>query len=672
MYFRVLGPVDVWENERSHLVGPWKEQTILAILLLEAGHVVSAQTLAERLWDERIPDHARGTLQAYISRLRSRLREAGDETGLITSSSAGGYRLVIESDQADVRQFHQMISDARAASAAKDLHLARALLLQAEGLWRGEPLDGLTSLWCETTRQALLERRRGAILARIGLDLQLDADRSDAISELAQLTSTGRIDQSAIEMLMRALASVGREDEALATYRSAQARLREQLGVDPRAELTALHQQILRGEPLPSRPAAEPAQRGALAPNTLDRDPPYLIGRDEHVHDLLVSVTEDLESASGIALYALDGMPGIGKTAVALRAAHQLAVQCPDGALQINFRTHDPRQPPLDPRTALVLLLEALGAGSDELGRAGSLDQLAGLWRRRTRGLRLLLLLDDVPDVNEINHLTPVALGSVTLVTSRRRMPHLPGARHRTLGALNDVAAIRLLTRITGRRFPDQARNLQRFVSHCGGLPLAVVVASAHLRAHPAWSLADLVNRLETWTPATGQDQLSAPVHRAFELSYRTLPEPHRRLLRLLAIQPVPDIGVHAVAALIDEDPAATDLILETLVENHLLDEVRRHRYRLHDLLRDFATRQASAHDENAAIDAAIDRVISFYIAAAAHAERIVRPNRRIAARIPTQSPLRSSAEFDQAVTAHAWLDAESTNLLVVAADRVP
>src|SRR5206468_12093731 len=136
----------------------------------------------------------------------------------------------------------------------------------------------------------------------------------------------------------------------------------------------------------------------------------------------------------------------------------------------------------------------------------------------------------------------------------------LPGARHRTLGALNDVAAIRLLTRITGRRFPDQARDLQRFASHCGGLPLAVAVASAHLRAHPAWSLADLVNRLETWTPATGQDQLSAPVHRAFELSYRTLPEPHRRLLRLLATQPVPDIGVHAAAALIDDDPAPTDL----------------------------------------------------------------------------------------------------------------
>jgi len=665
--FRVLGPVDVWEQERSHSVGPLKEQIILAVLLLESGRVVSAQTLAERVWDERIPERARETLQVYVSRLRRRLRAAGDQAGVITSSAAGGYRLNVHPDQVDVRQFNQLISGARAASAERDPQRARDLLVRAEQLWRGEPLEGLTGQWAEAAGRALRERRRGAMLARIGLDLQFETDRGEAISELTEFTRSGRIDQSAIEMLMGALAASGRQDEALETYRFARARLREELGADPRPELVALHQRILRGEPIATQPTAEPARRGALAPNTLDRDPPYLIGRDENVHDLLAAVAADLAASSGLAIHALDGMPGIGKTAVALRAAHQLASHCPDGALQINFRTHDPRQPPLDPRTALVLLLEALGAPSEEMGRARSLDELAGLWRRRTRGLRLLVLFDDVAHVDQIAPLMPVTAGSVILVTSRRRLLHLPGSRHLTLEALNDVATIRLLTRVTGRRFPNQVRDLRRFAAHCGGLPLVVSVAAAYLRAHPTWLLSDLVDRLAAADPASGDDQLSAPVHRAFELSYQALPQPHRRLLRLMASQPVPDIGLDAAAALFDDDIRATDLILEALVEHHLLEEVNRHRYRLHDLLRAFAIRQASEEDTEVDVDAAIERMVTFYLAAAAQAERTVRPHRRIASRIPAHA-LSAGLGLDQPAMAQAWLEAESENLLAIAA----
>jgi DNA-binding SARP family transcriptional activator len=665
-FFRILGHVDLWEQERSHSVGPRKEQCILAALLWESGRVVSAQTLAERVWDERMPDRARETLQVYISRLRHRLRLAGDRDGLIASSAAGGYRLNVEADQVDARRFNQLIASARAASAERDPHRARELLLRAEALWRGEPLEGLSGQWVETARGTLLERRRGALLARIGLDLQIGADREDAISELTEFAHADRIDQGAVELLMGALARAGRQDEALAAYRAARLRLREELGVDPRRELVALHQSILRGETPAEQPAARPAHRGALAPHTLDRDPPYLIGRDEDVHRLVAAAAEDLAAPTGIALLALDGMPGIGKTAVALRTAHELAPQCPDGVLQISFRTHDPSQAPLDPRTALVLLLEALGTASTELGQAASHDELAGLWRRRTRGLRLLVLFDDVHDTDQISPLMPVSPGSVILVTSRRR-PHLPGARHLTLGALSDLAAVRLLARVTGRRFTRQSRDLQRFVARCGGLPLAVTVSAAHLRAHPAWTLSDLVDRLESPTQAAGDDRLSAPVHRAFELSYQTLPPTHRRLLRLVASQPTPDLGLHAAAALLDADARSVDLLLEALVEQHLLDEVSRHRYRLHDLLRAFATHRAQEEDGAAEISASVDRMIALYLSAAAQAERTVRPNRRIACRIP-DSPYPTELGLGRSAAAHAWLDTESANLLAIAA----
>ena len=667
MLFRLLGQVDVWAGERSHSVGPLKSQAVLAALLIESGRVVSVQTLAERVWDEQMPVRARETLQVYVSRLRKRLQAAGDEPAVITSSAAGGYRLDVDADHVDVRRFNQLVSHARTASTSRDPHRARELLRQAEALWRGEPLEGLTGQWVETVRRGLLERRRLALFSRISLDLQIEANREDAISELAEFTHTGRIDQGAIELLMTTMAETGREAEALEVFHAARLRLREELGVDPRRELASLHQAILRGEPVSERPSARGVRRGALAPNTLDRDPPYLIGRDEVLREIRAVVAEELATPASIALVAIDGMPGIGKTSLALRAAHQLAPQCPDGALQLDFRTHDPRPAPLDLRTAVVLLLGALGTTTRELVRAERAEELVALWRRRTSGLRLLIFFDDVDDVGQFADLLPVTPGSVILVTSRRRLAHLPSARQLTVASLTGLAAVRLLVRVTGRRFPQQSQQLRRFAAHCGGLPLAVAVAAAHLRAHPTWSLTDLVERLESQASTHLPDQLSVPVYRAFELSYRMLAPAYRKVLRLMASQPTPDIGVYAVAALVEEEPGAVDLLLETLVEHHLLEEVSRHRYRLHHLMRAFAVGRAALEDDEAELSVAVDRMICFYLATAARAERAVRPHRRIAAAIP-DGPLAAQPRFEQAAAADAWLETEVANLLIVAA----
>jgi DNA-binding SARP family transcriptional activator/tetratricopeptide (TPR) repeat protein len=666
MYFRVLGPVEIWERDQKFSAGTFKEQCLLAILLLEAGRVVSVQTLAERLWDDQIPDHARETLQVYVSRLRRSLREAGDRTGLISSSPAGGYRLDVPPDQVDVRRFERLLSSARASAAKPNPERTRTLLREAEGLWAGEPLEGLTGQWAQATRQSLRERLRAAILARSELDLHLDEYGDEIISELTALTGTGRIDQRATGLLMRALNSAGRQDEALAIYRRTRTRLREELGADPHPELEAMHQRILHGDST-IVPSDAPSAIGGPAPDTLDRDLTRLIGRDAELRELLTGVTEDLRVGKSTAVFAIDGMPGVGKSALAIHAAHRLRSHCPDGILQINLRTHHPHQPPVDPREALTRLLEAISTPAGELGRAGSVDALAALWRRRNNGRRLLILLDDVLDAEQISSLLPATPGSIVLLTSRRRISGLAGARQHTIRPLADDAARILLTQITGRDFSAHHDQLARFTRCCGGLPLAVAVAAAHLRARPAWELNDIVERLTTTVVSAADDSLTTPIRAAFAMSYRALTPDHRMLLRRLAAHPGDDIGWHAAAILASAPLSETDLALDVLVEHHLIEETLRHRYRLHDLLRAYALNQVKVELDTAASDDAVGCMLEFYTASAARAESLIRPYRRALG-----EPLASSAgdqlALDSPTTAQAWMDDESANLMAAVA----
>ena len=453
MYFRVLGPIELWNDGREFPAGTLKEQHVLAILLLEAGRVVSAATLAERIWDDRPPVRARETLQVYVSRLRGRLKAAGGQPDLISNSAAGGYRLEVPAEQVDFRRFEELILRARVAAGKPDPELARAALLrEAENLWRGEALGGVAGPWADAIRQALEERRRNAVLTRIELDLRLGGHADDLISELIALTGTGSIDQSAVGLLMRALSDAGRQDEALAAYRRVQRRLRVELGADPRVELQTLHQRILRGESGLITGGAMQLAPAAPAPDTIERDPLHLVGREAELHDVLSAIEHDLRTVSGVTLYALDGMPGVGKSTLAIRAAHRLRSHCPDGALQLNFRTHHPHQRPLEYREALTQLLEDIATPAAELERAATVDALSrALWRRRSSGRRLLLLLDDVTSAEQITALLPATPGSIVLITSRHRLTGLGDARHHTVRLLSDEAAQSLLERITDR-----------------------------------------------------------------------------------------------------------------------------------------------------------------------------------------------------------------------------
>ncbi|NUP53860.1 MAG: tetratricopeptide repeat protein [Catenulispora sp.] len=677
MQYNVLGPIGLVHQDHFYGAGTAKEGAVLAILLMERGRAVSPQTLADRLWDEHPPEKYRSSLHAYVSRLRRRLREAGDLEDVITSDLAG-YRMDVPVGQVDVHRFDLLVSQAQ-ARAASDPQAARKLFRQAEALWKGEPLAGLPGAWADTIRRVLTDKRRTALLRRIELDLTTGGSADDAVAELTELAS-GRVDQRAAELLMTALDAAGRPGDALAVYRDVRERLRAETGTDPRPGLRMLHQRLLNGSA--AQPAAavlsvglagSPKQPGAVDPatpapglvDTLDPDPPHVAGREEDLSALVSAVAADLRPGTRGAVFAIDGLAGIGKTTLAVHAAHLLRSRCPDGALQVNLHTHDPHLPPLDPRQALTQLLEAIGTPWRELGRADTLPALAALWRMRTSGRRLLLVLDDAQDTAQIEALIPASAGTIVLVTSRRRLTGPPGIRQRTLGPLPDAAATEILAHITDRTLPDDD-DLARFTRSCGGLALAITVAAGHLRSRPVWTVGDLVARLSTTSRALAEDPLTGPIHTAFAMSYQALSGPLRDLLRYIAAHPGPDIGLPAAAAMSGGDLADTDVRLDVLVDYRLLDHAGPHRYRVHDLLRQYILAQAD-EEESRDSQRGVDRAIAFYEAATARADHALHPRRR-ALHYPAASVAQDGVRLDTAEQARTWLDAEQLNLVAVTA----
>ena len=564
-------------------------------------------------------------------------------------------------DDIDVNRFDQLRQQAISVRAEDPLK-ARALLLEAESLWGGEPLAEMEGDWAASQRQRLIRLRRTAAVARIDIDWQVNGPTDEVIGELTELTLDGHIDEKVVGRLMAALAAAGRTEEAVATFHDVKARMLRN-NVTPGPELSTAYLKIAHGNAPTTRPAAGsgPGQGPGQILNMLDPDPPHLEGRETDLAAWLAEIDTDLRSRSTPALMAIDGLPGAGKSTLALRAAHILGPRCPDGSLQVSMHTYSPPQEPVGTRVAFEILLASLGVGYGVIQRAESLDALKVLWRRHTNGRRLLLFLDDVADAEHIKPLLPTSAGSIVLITSRRRLSGLQGLRQHTLGTLAEDDVGRALTALAGRTLPDLAEGLERFAHLCGGLPLAVFVAAGLLNTHPTWTLADLNNRLAASVPGTGGDQ----VHAAFAASFTALPDHLRTLLCLAAAHPGPDIEPIAAAALTGVEPAAAALALEALQEHRLIQEVDTNRYRLHDLLRAFALAQIDHGQRPSNTDEALRRLVGVYAAIAVNADDAVHPYRTATIHTPAVE-WAGRRTFPSADLGRAWLDAERAGLLAV------
>ena len=673
MEFCLLGPLLVHCDGVQVPVPSGKQRAVLAALLLEAGRVVSLDQLAEVLWGPAPPRSARVTVQNYVKRLRQTLADTGKSR---IATRPDGYVISVQPDELDVTRFEAFASAARAATRQGSWEDAARQARAALALWRGEPLEDAASE-ALAVREAprLAEMRLQALEARIEADLHLGR-AADVVAELQRLTGVHPLREHLHAQLMLAFYRTSRQCEALAAYQNARRLLIEELGTEPGIELRELHQRILTGDAGLTAPAASPSPAGspALVPRELPAPVPHFAGRAAELAALTRLLDLAGEGMPGtVVISAIGGTAGVGKTALAVYWAHQIAHRFPDGQLYVNLRGFDPSGAPMTPGQAICKFLAALGVPADQI--PADLDAQACRYRSALAGRRMLIVLDNARDADQVRPLLPASGACLAVVTSRSRLTGLvamEAARPLSLDVLSEEEARELLVRRLGReQIAADPAAADELIKLCARLPLALAIAAARGATHPGLSLAALAAELRD---AHGQlDSLDAGdaatnIRAVFSWSCQNLSAPAARMFRLLGVHPGPDISAHAAASLAGIGRDKSRAVLGELSRVSLIAEHVSGRFAFHDLLRAYAAEQATVIDGDAACQAATHRVLDHYVHSANAAARLLYPARGALALGP---PCRGAApeQFAGYRPAWAWLDSEY--LVLIAATRL-
>ncbi|MET8975009.1 tetratricopeptide repeat protein [Streptomyces sp. NPDC004539] len=661
---RVLGSVELHGNQQIDPLGSTKERLALSCLALDAGRPVSTDSLIHRLWDDTPPARPLANLYTYIARVRRRLRSVDAESCLV--QRAHGYLLDIDPDRVDSHRFQQLLTQARSLSDRGADQQARRLLVEAETLWRGEPLAGLPGLWAESVRGILAERHLSAQLMHADIRLR-EGHFVDLVPDLTALAEEHRTNEAIAARLMTAAYGCGRLADALRVYDTIRHRLAEELGADPGEALTRLHHLILNGVPVESllnRP--EPT---VPSPRTLPSHA-ELVGREAELTAIVRHAAEVSADPSGprhiIALQTVSGMAGVGKSIIALHAAEQLAPLYPDGVVHLDLRTHAPGQQPLTVASALASLIRAFGVPGSAL--PGDPDGLTTLWRGLLDQRRAVVILDDVRDAAQLRSLLPGPSPSLVLVTSRRRLTGLPGLRSVELDVLPAADALALFRSVAGHERTRQTNEVADIVRLAGFLPLGVELLAGRLASRPTWTTSHLLRRL---TQGQGRlreirDGSRGSIAAAFDVSFRALESEEQKVFRFLGLRFGPTVDAYAVAALTDLPLDFAENILESLLEAHLVQEPSAERYTLHDLLGEYARALVMSEESDAAREEALLRLAEFNLQAADFADRLAYPRR-----LRTDRALltdRRTPPWTDTAAARDWLAAERIGLM--AAER--
>ncbi|MCP2329505.1 DNA-binding SARP family transcriptional activator/tetratricopeptide (TPR) repeat protein [Hamadaea flava] len=624
--------------EEVDLGGP-QQRALMALLLVRAGEPVSLSEVVDVLWGADPPDTAVNVVHRHIGVLRRLLEPELPvrSTGRWLVRWAGGYRLDVGIDDVDLLRFRAV---RRQASQAADVGQAAVLYADALELWHGACAAGIDAdarahpVFAAVEREFLTTARDAAEAGvRAGQVHRL-------LPMLRDAAVRAPLDEPLQAGLVLALAAAGQQAEALVVYQRVREQLADELGIDPGTELAAAHAAVLRGDTAPAGAPvgpSEPAHRPR--PAQLPAAPATFVGRRTELARGL-GMHPGAETSTTVVISAIGGMAGVGKTTLAVHWAHQVADQFSDGQLYVNLRGFSAEADVMRPEQALRGFLDALGVAPQSVPT--DVDAQAALYRSLLTGRRMLVLLDNARDVEQVRPLLPGAGGCLAIITSRNTMAGLvavEGAQSVTLDVLPAEQARDFLGRRVGaERVAAEPAAVEQIISLCAGLPLALAIVAARAVTNPAFPLAATANELReahgSLEALSGADA-SISVRATFSWSYRTLSPAAARLFRLLGGHPGPDVGIPAAASLLGVPIRQVRPLLAELTAAHVLMQPSPGRYGFHELLGAYAAELAEAVDTAGELDLAKRRVVEYYLRAAFSADRLLRPQRVVPHFVP-------------------------------------
>ncbi|HTI25928.1 MAG TPA: BTAD domain-containing putative transcriptional regulator [Kutzneria sp.] len=577
---RLLGPLELVVGDRSVDLGGRRQRVVLAVLALNANRVVPVDQLVDAVWEDDPPSTARSQIQIAVSALR----RLADRDLIVTRPP--GYLLRADAGMIDSVVFDSLLTAAGEQVASGHAEQAVTSLREALGLWRGPAIAGLASEQVRRAATLLDDRRLAAVEERLRVELSLGRHR-ELVGELQSLVDGNPLRERPYALLMLALYRSGRQAEALDVARRARATPVAEVGIEPGRELRELEVEILNRDPS-LEPAGGTVAPGAAAPSLLPASISDFTGRAEDIDRVKRLLRADRDEHA-VPIVAISGKGGVGKSALAVRVAHELSDQFPDGVLYANLGAAGGGV-----GGVLSRFLRALGVPMP--APHADLQEMIDAYRSRLAGSAVLVVLDDVTVEEQVRPLVPGSPGCAVITTSRSRPSGLPGAYWVDLDVFDVDRSLDLLGRIIGaRRVTSEVDSATELARLCGGLPLALRIAGARLASRPDLRIRWLVHRLGD--EANRLDELA---HHGMELrptlalSHRGLDEQAQRLLRLLALVPAGDFAGWTAAALLDTDLVDAENVVARLVDAQLLDTITcpgepPPRYRMHELVRVYA-----------------------------------------------------------------------------------
>ncbi|HZE40675.1 MAG TPA: BTAD domain-containing putative transcriptional regulator [Stackebrandtia sp.] len=616
MEFRLLGPLEIIGDDGRPLEIPGRvHPRLLAVLLLDAGRVLSPSTLIEAVWDGDAPATAINQLRNSVPVLRKALGERVERSGQ-------QYRIRADDSELDFRRFTRSVAKARTLRSSGDDRGALGELRTGLELWRGGVLSGMSGRHFHAAASALEEQRLTAVEDRIDLELALN-EHSGVVADLRRLVVDHPHRQRIVGQLMLALYREGRAPEALEIYQAVNRTLADELGIDVGNALRDLHTAILRDDQslmsyLPrdgaaSSPSPTPASPSPRVPAQLPARPMGFVGRAAQLSALNDQLT-DIEQPR---FCLIAGPAGVGKTALAVHWGHHVRDRFPDGQLYVNLQGFDPHGP-VDVTRALDGLVRALQPA--DMAVPTDIDALTGLYRSLVDDLRVLIVVDNARDAAQVRRLLPPGSTCFTIITSRNRLAGLTAidsVRHMRLSPLPRSEAVNLLAEsAAGPQVRVSSDEWHQLAELCGDLPLALRIASAHLDTHTGLSASDYISELgesDRLDALTIDGDPDASVSSALEQSFLALDIRSQTVLCLLGLVPGNDFPHALVGAVGGIPPAAAQGVLRQLETAHLVEHHSFGRSRFHDLTKEYARQRVAQTTSQAVQEAAIGRAIDWY-----------------------------------------------------------